>query len=88
MNGVAELRSRLQSVDPKVPVFSVKPMDERLSDALASPRFHVTAVSLFGVFALVLAILGVYGVVSCAMSIWSATRRLGKIELSDVLRAE
>ena len=55
-------RDALQSVDPKVPVFSVKTLDQRLDEALARLRFYTTAVLFFAVFALLLAVIGIYGV--------------------------
>jgi ABC-type antimicrobial peptide transport system permease subunit len=39
-------------------------MEQRLNDALARPQFYRTAVSCFAGFALLLAVIGVYGVVS------------------------
>jgi putative ABC transport system permease protein len=69
VNGRAEerlamIRSAIQSVDPQVPVFGVKTMEQRLDDTLARPRFYRTAVLCFAVFALLLAVIGIYGIVS------------------------
>jgi hypothetical protein len=61
---LAMIRDAIQSVDPQVPVFGAKTMERRLDDALARPQFYRTAVSCFAGFALLLAMLGVYGVVS------------------------
>jgi putative ABC transport system permease protein len=61
---LAMIRDAIQSVDPQVPVFGAKTMEQRLDDALARPQFYRTAVSCFAGFALLLAIIGVYGVVS------------------------
>ena len=52
----------LSVVFPKVPVFDVRTMDERLDTTLARPRFYSTAVAFFGGVGLLLAIIGVYGV--------------------------
>jgi putative ABC transport system permease protein len=43
-------------------------MEQRLGDALARPQFYRTAVSCFAAFALLLAITGIYGVVSYTVS--------------------
>jgi predicted permease len=61
---LAMIRGAIQSVDPQVPVFGAKTMEQRLNDALARPHFYQTAVSCFAGFALLLAMIGVYGVVS------------------------
>ncbi|MDQ2844436.1 MAG: ABC transporter permease [Acidobacteriota bacterium] len=73
VNGRAEdrlamIRDAIRSVDPQVPVFGVKTMEQRLSDALARPKFYRTAVEFFASFALLLAIIGIYGVVSYAIA--------------------
>jgi len=61
---LAMIRDAIRSVDPQVPVFGVKTMEQRLSDALARPQFYKTAVLCFAAFALLLAVIGVYGIVS------------------------
>jgi predicted permease len=63
-NRLAMIHDAIQSVDPQVPVFGVKTMEQRMSDALARPRFYRTAVLCFAAFALLLAVIGIYGVVS------------------------
>jgi len=73
VNGRAEdrlamIRDAIQSVDPQVPVFGVKTMEQRLSDALARPQFYKTAVLCFAGFALLLAVMGIYGIVSYTVS--------------------
>ena len=64
---LAEVRDVIQSVDPQVPVFGAKTMKQRLDDAFAGPKFYRTAVSFFGGFALLLAVIGIYGIVSYAV---------------------
>ena len=56
--------SRVHSVDPNVPVFDVGTMAERLHRSLARQRFSMTMLGGFAVFALILAAIGVYGVMS------------------------
>lgn len=65
---LAMVRDAIQSVDPQVPVFGVKTMQQRLEEALARPQFYRTAVSCFAGFALLLAIAGVYGAASYAVA--------------------
>ncbi|MCU1232604.1 MAG: hypothetical protein JWP63_571, partial [Candidatus Solibacter sp.] len=57
-------RDALRSVDSKVPVFNASTLRSRLDDRLATPRFYTTAILFFGVFSLLLAITGIYGVSS------------------------
>lgn len=73
VNGRAEerlamIRDAVQSVDREVPVFGVKTMEQRLADALARPQFYRTAVLCFAAFALLLAVIGIYGTVSYAVA--------------------
>jgi predicted permease len=58
------VRGAVQSVDPEVPVFGVMTMEQRLDAALARPHFYRTAVLCFAAFALLLAVVGIYGIVS------------------------
>ena len=73
VNGRAEdrlamIRDTIRSVDPQVPVFGVKTMEQRMFDALARPEFYRTAVFCFAAIALLLAVIGIYGIVSYAVA--------------------
>jgi predicted permease len=59
---LAASRNAAQQVDPQVPVYDVKTLGQRLDDLLAGSRFYTTAVLFFALFALLLAVVGVYGV--------------------------
>jgi putative ABC transport system permease protein len=61
---LAAIRDTIQSVDPQVPVFSVKTMQQRLDEVFARPEFYRTAVWIFAGFALLLAVIGIHGIVS------------------------
>jgi putative ABC transport system permease protein len=61
---LAMIRDAIQSVDPQVPLYGVKTMEQRMADEFARPQFYKIAVMCFAVFALVLAIIGIYGIVS------------------------
>lgn len=64
---LAEVRDAIQSIDPQVPVFGAKTMEQRLDKIFARPKFYQTAVLFFGGFALLLAVMGIYSVVSYAV---------------------
>ena len=65
---LAAIRNTIQSVDPQVPVFSVKTMEQRVDEVFAAPKFYRTAVWAFAGFALLLAVIGIYGIVSYAVA--------------------
>ncbi|HWA28945.1 MAG TPA: ABC transporter permease [Lacunisphaera sp.] len=59
-----ELRRLVASLDPNVPVFGLTTIEERVSRASASQRFSAQLMGGFALVALLLAALGLYGVVS------------------------
>ena len=61
---LAAIRDTIQSVDPLVPEFGAKTMEQRLDEIFARPKFYRTAVWIFAGFALLLAVIGIYGIVS------------------------
>lgn len=54
----------IHAVDPSVVVYQVRTMQERLYDSLARQRFAMAMLGAFALFALILAAVGVYGVMS------------------------
>jgi putative ABC transport system permease protein len=58
------IRAVVQSLDPQQPVYRVRAVDELLADSVAQPRFTTMLLGGFAVLALVLAVVGVYGVMS------------------------
>jgi putative ABC transport system permease protein len=64
---LAQIRDTIQSVDPQVPVFGAKTMQQRLDEVFAAPKFYRTAVWIFAGFAALLAVIGIYGIVSYAV---------------------
>jgi putative ABC transport system permease protein len=64
---LAEIRDTIQSVDPQVPVFGARTMEQRLNEVFADPKFYRTAIWTFAGFALLLALIGIYGIVSYAV---------------------
>jgi putative ABC transport system permease protein len=64
---LAAIRDTIQSVDTQVPIFEVKTMQQRLDEVFANPKFYRTALWAFAGFALLLAVIGTYGIVSYAV---------------------
>jgi predicted permease len=59
-----QARAQVQSVDPTLPVFGAEMLNNTVSASLAQRRFLMEIVALFGLTALLLAGLGIYGVIS------------------------
>jgi len=62
---VTELRKTVASLDPNQPVASVQAMSDRLSESVSGPRFTTVLLFAFAALAVVLGLIGVYGVMSC-----------------------
>ena len=58
------IRREIQAVDPDLPIFNVRTMNEVIDGSLASRRFSAELVGVFAAVALLLASVGVYGLLA------------------------
>ncbi len=64
----AGLRDDLLSLDKTLPVYALKPMTEYLRDSLSRRRFNMVLLTVFASVALLLAAVGIYGVISYSVA--------------------
>jgi putative ABC transport system permease protein len=60
-----EIRKMVASLDPNQPIASVQAMEERLSESVSGPRFTTVLLFAFAGLAIMLGLVGVYGVMDC-----------------------
>ncbi len=63
---LAAVRAQVRELDPNLPVFDVETMEQHVEQALGQSRGAAFFVGLFGILALLLAAVGLYGVISFA----------------------
>jgi putative ABC transport system permease protein len=80
---VPTIRQALAELEPALPVFDVVPLDLRVSRGLTNDRLIASLTSVFGLVALLLACLGLYGTIS-----YGVARRIAELGLRMALGAD